>query len=71
MKDHYAPRFRPASCFTLPAGVAWEYVEAPARFDVGVNRPDLPRSTHPHGVIATDRPLTVEEREHFDLQIVG
>lgn len=63
----YKPILRPASSFTLPAGVKWEYVEAP--WD-GVNRPDLPRSSNRHGVISTDRPLTAEERAHFDLELV-
>jgi hypothetical protein len=66
MINLYAPRLRPASFCTLPAGVKWEYVEAPAR-DIGVNRPDLPRSSHAYGVIKTDRPLTLDERAHFDL----
>jgi hypothetical protein len=60
---------RPASFSTLPSGVKWEYVEAPP--DIAHKRPDLPRSTHRYGVIATERKLTPEERERFDLQEDG
>lgn len=60
----YRPLLRPAGFATLPRGLVWEYVEAPAYV---TQRPDLPRSTHLHGVIATDRPLTPDEIERFDL----
>lgn len=63
--NHYKPLLRPASFATLPAGMQWEYVEMPP--DIAHNRPDLPRSAHRHGVISTARPLTADEREHFDL----
>lgn len=60
----YRPLFRPASFSTLPRGLKWEYVEAPSYVTL---RPDLPRSTYPHGVISTDRALTLDEQEQFDL----
>lgn len=63
----YKTLLRPASTFTLPRGVRWEFVEAPFE---GVNRPDLPRSQHRYGVISTDRPLTQEEQSHFDIVAV-
>ncbi len=62
----YRPLLRPASRFTLPAGIAWDYVEAPAMEGLA-NRPNLPRSSYRYGVIRTDRPLTADERERFDL----
>jgi hypothetical protein len=35
------------------------------------NRPDLPQSIHRYGVIETDRPLTPQECDHFDLTPIG
>lgn len=67
-KSRYAPLLRPAGFATLPHGLQWEYVEAP--WDLAHIRSDLPRSDHRHGVIETARPLTLEEREHFDLRLV-
>jgi hypothetical protein len=57
---------RPASMVSLPVGIKWEFVEAP--HDIAHLRADLPVSANRHGVIATDRPLTMEEREHFSLR---
>jgi Defence against restriction A C-terminal len=61
----YIPLLRPAGHATLPEGLQWSYVEAPAYITA---RPDLPRSRHPHGLIETARPLTAEEIEKFDLR---
>jgi hypothetical protein len=65
---HYVPLLRPASEATLPAGIQWLYAEAP--WDL-VTRPDLPRSGHQHGVIATSRALTREECERFSMRFLG
>lgn len=65
--NRYRPMLRPASFATLPDDLTWEYVEAP--WDLAHLRPDLPRSDNRHGVIATDRPLTSEERERFSLSV--
>lgn len=62
----YRTTIRPAHGGGVPAGLRWEYIEAPAMHGL-VNRPDLPVSQHRYGVIRTERPLTVEEREHFDI----
>lgn len=62
----YAPLYRPPNSATLPAGLAWAYVELPR---VGhVNRPDLPMSSHLYGVISTERRLTAEECEIYELK---
>jgi hypothetical protein len=61
----YRTTLRPASVTTLPPGVKWEFLEAP--WDLAHIRTDLPRSAHRYGVFLTDRRLTDEEREHFDL----
>ena len=66
MTNRYIPRLRPASFSTLPGKVAWTYVEAPAMQGL-CNRPDLPASIHRYGLIETDRRLTPDEVEHFDL----
>src|SRR3990167_5881790 len=63
----YRPTLRPASSFTLPHGLRWEYVQAPWE---GVSRPDLPRADTRYGVISTDRQLTADERQQFDLQSI-
>jgi hypothetical protein len=67
MNNIYRPFHRPASSCTLPRGVAWEYVEAPAEF--APLRTDIPRSKFRFGIIKTDRPLTQDECEHFSLQL--
>jgi hypothetical protein len=63
----YRPLLRPATFATLPAGVAWEYAEMPP--SLAHRRPDVPMSTHVHGVIRTDRALTADECERFDLAL--
>lgn len=63
---YYIPRLRPASHATLPAGVRWGYHCAPAIYGIA-HRPDLPQSRHPYGEIFTDRALTLEECDRFDL----
>src|SRR6478752_995153 len=63
----YIPLLRPASFSTLPQGLEWTYVEAPSYV---TKRPDLPRSSHAHGVIEC-RELTVDEQERFDLRPVA
>lgn len=61
----YRPLLRPASFATLPRGLAWSFVEAPWSL---ADRLALPRCDTPHGLIATDRPLTVAECACFDLK---
>ncbi len=67
MTARYIPLLRPASFTTLPQGVTWGYVEAPAMQGLA-KRPDLPTSTHRYGVIETSRPLTKGEEHTFDLK---
>ena len=67
MRCHfYRPLLRPASPYSLPAGVQWVYAQAPA---VGglIDWFGLPPSRHPFGVLCTDRKLTIEECKRFDL----
>lgn len=66
LTNRYCPMIRPASMVTLPVGIKWEFVEAP--HDIAHLRSDLPMSANRYGVIATDRPLTMDEREHFSLR---
>lgn len=65
--NRYIPLLRPASRSTLPQGVDWVYVEAPAMYGLA-HRPDLPQSVHRYGVVSLSRELTAEERNHFDLR---
>jgi len=60
----YIPLLRPAGFATLPPGLDWSYVEVPGYI---TKRPDLPRSSHPHGVIEC-RELTKDEQERFGLK---
>ena len=60
----YVPMIRPASMVTLPAGVQWQFVEAP--WDLP--HLPLPRAATRYGVIRTERPLTHEECQHFALR---
>lgn len=66
MTLYYAPLSRPACSDTLPAGIQWDYCQAPR--DIAHRRMDLPVSTHRYGVIKTDRPLTFDETWRFDLK---
>ena len=66
MAQHiYRPLYRPMSGHALPAGVTWDYVERPASFVI--NRPELPQSRYPYGLIALSRRLTVEEADRWEL----
>jgi hypothetical protein len=68
MTKTYRLLYRPASFCTLPDGLQWEYVEAPA--SIADRRPDLPRSAHPFGVIRC-RELTADELTAFEIEPVG
>jgi hypothetical protein len=65
----YRPMLRPASFCTLPRGVEWDYVEAPAISPDIARRRGLPLSVWTHGIISTNRELTREERENFDIAL--
>ena len=66
MNNTYRPLRRPASMVSLPAGVAWSFVAAP--WDLAHVRTDLPRGDTRFGLIATDRALTAEECESYELK---
>ena len=59
-----ATTIRPAPFGGLPSGVAWHYIEAPQD---GRTYQDIPRSRYRYGVIQTDRDLTTDEIDRFDL----
>ena len=63
--NKYRPLYRPATTASLPRGLQWIYVEAPPYI---TKRPDLPRSRFQHGVIGTERKLSKDEINRFDLQ---
>lgn len=65
--NHYRPKYRPAGFATLPRDVSWEYVERPTMHGL-CNRNDLPRSSFTFGIIKTDRKLTQDEMETFELE---
>lgn len=65
---HYTPKYRPPSEVTVPRG--WEIVERGKYTDGFNKRSDLPIGQHPFGVIRYRRPLTDEEREQYELEIV-
>ena len=62
-KPRYAMLLRPASSSTLPRGLGWDFVEAPA--EIAARRGLPVAQEYPFGVIETDRALTDEEVEHF------
>ena len=68
MENIYRPLLRPASFCTLPRGVVWSYVQAP--WDLAHIRTDIPRGETRHGLIQTDRALTPDECEQFELKRV-
>jgi hypothetical protein len=64
MRSTYRLLYRPPGFATLPSGLRWENVEVPAGHP---NPFDLPVSRHPFGIIRTERPLTPEEMERFEI----
>jgi hypothetical protein len=66
--NRYRTILRPAGFGGLPAGVGWVYVETPPG-EIYDRRlvSCVPVSRHRYGVVETDRPLTREELEHFDI----
>ena len=64
----YRPLLRPAGFATMPAGLKWDYVEAPR--EIAHLRPTLPVSAHRYGVIACNREFTGKEWRNFDLEQV-
>jgi hypothetical protein len=68
MKQRYRMRYRPTDRFTLPAGLDWDYVEAPHAF--AHKRPDIPRSDYRFGVFTTSRPLTDDELQMYEIDKV-
>ena len=65
----YRPTLRPASSFTLPKGIEWDYLEAPANEPLIAQRRGIPLSRQPFGIIAVNRRLSKEERGQFGLEI--
>jgi len=58
----YALKYRPVSFCTIPRGLRWEYVYAPAGELTGFLA-DFPKHPkYPYGVFKADRALTVDER---------
>jgi hypothetical protein len=57
---------RPGGFSAMPpiVNAGWEYAEAPAY----VNRPDLPRSRYPHGVIVTAAKISLAEAEQYEMR---
>jgi hypothetical protein len=58
---------RPAAFSAMPPAIkeaGWQYAEAPAY----VNRPDLPMSSYPHGVIVTSAKITSAVAEQYEMR---
>jgi hypothetical protein len=71
MTRRYRPLYRPPGYATLPAGLKWEIVEIPRDDHAWQDqRPELPMSRHPFGVIATERSLSPQEMRTFELEEV-
>lgn len=65
MANRYRMLYRPAYFATLPPGLKWEFVEAPQ--NIAHRRTDIPCSWYQFGVFKTDRPLTKEELEIYEI----
>lgn len=65
----YVPIYRPAHGTKFPPDVTWDYVEAPNLEPMIAVRRGLPLSRHTHGIIATNRPFTTEERNEYGMEI--
>ena len=65
----YRPMYRPAHMSSMPTGVEWDYVEAPACDPMIAVRHGLPLSKQMFGIIATSRRLTPAERVRYQLAI--
>jgi len=63
----YKPLLRPAAFAGLPKG--WDYIAAPP--DLAHKRPDIPVSSHIHGVIGYHRQLRQDEVKSHDLEYLG
>ena len=68
----YTMLFRPVSTFTLPRGVTTEWVRLPVDADQAMRRAfdGLGQSEHRYGEFTTNRPLTEEELERFEVRRV-
>ena len=65
----YRPMYRDAYASAFPSDVKWDYVEAPASDPMISIRRGLPPSRHQFGIIATNRRLTPQERNEFQMEI--
>lgn len=65
----YRPMYRDAYASAFPSDVTWDYVEAPASDPMISIRRGLPLSRHQFGIIATNRRLTSQERNEFQMEI--
>lgn len=66
----YALKYRPVDFATIPKGLEWSYVTAPA---IGLRGEGffLPfESNYPHGVFRTERLLTLDELYNFEVHRV-
>lgn len=67
MTTRYTPRYRPAADAFW--GLDWRYVEAPA--NIAHMRPDLPRSSRPFGIVELDAPLSADEIDRRELDVIA
>jgi len=68
MAYRYRTTLRPAAFGGLPAGVGYRYVELPPEpWAYAGQAGNLPISRHRYGVIETDRELTPQDLDHFDI----
>jgi hypothetical protein len=72
MANLYATTLRPAGGGGVPPSVRFTYVNAPwdGRLYYGIDGIAVPTGAYRYGVVATDRPLTAEELDHFDIVAV-
>lgn len=66
MTRRYYNRLRPVGLGTIPK-VGWEWIEQPNLEAFRPRNSSLPISRRLYGVFTTDRPLTAEEMDTFEI----
>lgn len=70
LQYRYRPYLRPVGFATLPGGLQWDYLEAPADQPMIAQRRGIPLSTNRYGIIITDRPFTTDELDRFGMEAI-
>jgi hypothetical protein len=64
----YRMKYRPPGFASLPKGLNWDYHEVPSTMPHVAAKRGIPLSKHLHGVIKTDRHLTPDEMDSYEIE---